>query len=304
MSQIDLYDKKNLAGAAFLSGCGAFFIFLAMCSPLKLALYFIGLPIFIAYLAYGNKNAGISALALTILLFFSTALEISIDIFLNIIAPAILLGHLSIKNIQMRRKTWWYPETYMLQYLAALSFISVAFLSMAFYSESSLIRNVEDAMNALLKPGDPNAVFLQKYLLSSVKYAVGIGTLIKMLITMLNFGLAHLIAKKIKKNIRPGFDFNHLTIHYSFAIFPLLSLTLAKIFHCLSFVCSGLFVVGLFAPAINGFSAIHRFAKGSMRILIGFYAALLTITLPMAAVVVLIGIISSFQAVSQKTDRA
>jgi hypothetical protein len=114
--------------------------------------------------------------------------------------------------------------------------------------------------------------------------------------TLLNFSLAHFIVKKMKKNIRPSFDVKNIKIHNILAILPLVSLTLANAFSCLSFVCSVIFVIGLFAPIANGFLTIYRFADkvNKNRTLISFYFALSVFTLPTIAVVIVLGVVDSF----------
>jgi hypothetical protein len=253
-----------------------------------------------SYLVYGSVSGNITALILTTVLLFTAPLEISCDMLLNIIAPAAMLGHFSIKSITLRRKIWWYPESLLLRRVILLYLAGVVFLSLVFYSEDVLTKNATEAMNILLKSEDANAIFVRQLLLSSVKYSVGIGSLTKMSITLMNFGLVHFITKRMKINIRQGFDFGNVKIHYAMTILPLVALTAAFVFTSISFVCSGLCVVGLFAPIISGVVAVHRIAKGNARTLFIFYSALLIFTLPLIAAVILLGIINSFHEIQRK----
>jgi hypothetical protein len=300
MLQIDIKNKRKYWNVVFLGGLGILFVLLAAFSSIGFLLLFSGFPVMASYLAYGSISGCITALILTTALFFTTPLEVSCDAFLNIIVPAAMLGHFSIKNITLRRKIWWYPESLLLQRVILLYLAGVVFLSLVFYSEDVLAKNAMEAMNILFKPNDAGAIFVRQLLLSSVKYSVGIGSLTKMLVTFMNFGLAHFITKRMKRNIRPGFDFESVGVHYSLAILPLVALTAATVFPSISFICSGLCVVGLFAPIISGLAAIHRIAKGNVRTLLIFYFALLVFTLPLIAAVVFLGIINSFHKIQRK----
>ncbi|MDR0632103.1 MAG: DUF2232 domain-containing protein [Holosporaceae bacterium] len=300
MLQISL--DEDFRRAAFLGVSGAFFIFCGMFSSFHSISFLSGVPISVAYLAYGDRSGFISLFIATILLFLVSSPESSCDLFLNIMAPAALLGHFSIKNIVKNRKTWWYPETFLLRNLVLLFAASTLFLSLTIYSEDVLLKAAQNVKDSLLQSSGANAVLLQQYFISSMRYSVGIGALIKIFIALSNFSLAHCITKKIKKNIRPGFDFKKLTFHYFFTIFPLVSLTLANIFTSLSFVGSGLFVVGLFAPMAGGLSVVHRFFEKNRSRLITFYLALLLITLPLIVGVIILGIVDSFFPLHGKTE--
>jgi hypothetical protein len=270
--------------------------------PFKFTLFFSGLPIFVSFLAYGNGNGVLSTFLVSAILFLTCPLEASCDIFLNFIASAALLGYLSTKNIVKGRKTWWYPESFLLQYFVLLSLFSVAFMSMVFYPEDVLLKASKEVLKILFKPNDPNAFLLQQYFNSFIKYSVGIGVLTKMFFTVLNLGLAHLFLKKINKNIRPTYDLRNLTMHNFLAILPLAFLTLARLIAEWSFVFSGLFAVGLFAPLLVGFQVIRRFSENQgngARII--FYVALFILTLPTLALLVVLGIIDSFYPI-KRTD--
>ncbi|MDR2724400.1 MAG: hypothetical protein LBB25_04360 [Holosporaceae bacterium] len=299
MLQIEQLNWKRAGGAAFLGLIGAFLIFLAESSQIKVALYFSNLPIFIAYLVYGRESGGVSAVVLAIMLFLIAPLEVSCDVLLSTIAPAAVLGHLSVKSITQGRKTWWYPETFLLQNFILLYFFVLIFLSIVSYPEDYCARITQRMLKKLCPQDGPNTIFMRQYLFASYQYTVGMLTLYKMIITLLIFALVHRVTKMVKKNIRPSFDLKHLTIHYSIAIFPLIFLTLGKIFHGLSFICSGLFLVGLFAPAVSGFSVIYRLAGGKVRTLLVFHISLLVVTVPTIVIVILIGVIDSFRSSSE-----
>ncbi|MDR2645710.1 MAG: hypothetical protein LBC04_00810 [Holosporaceae bacterium] len=300
MLQIDIKNKRKYWNAVFFGGIGVLFVLLAAFSSVRFLLLFSGLPIMASYLAYGSVSGNITTVMLITVLFFMAPLEISCDILLNVIVPAAMLGHFSIKNVTLRRKIWWYPESLLLQRVLMLYLASVVFLSLVFYSEDVLTKNATEALNVLFKPEGASAIFVRQLLLSSVKYSVGIGSLTKMFVTLMNFGLAHFITKRMKINIRQCFDFVNVRIHYTIAILPLVALTAATVSTRISFVCSGLCVVGLFAPIVSGLAAIHRIAKGNIRILFVFYFAVLIFTLPLIVVVVLLGIINSFHEIQSK----
>ncbi|MDR1982594.1 MAG: hypothetical protein LBQ08_02235 [Holosporaceae bacterium] len=279
----------------------AFLVFSSIFIPIQVTLFFSGLPIFCAYLAYGNSCGSIAFILVTTILFLIFPAETSFDIFLSMIAPAALLGHLSIKNIEHKNKIWWYPESFLLLHFVLLSFASVAFMSAVYYSEDALLKASNEAIKPLLTSNNLNVSSVQNYITSTIKYSVGVGMLIKMLATLLNFNLAHIITKKIKRNIRPEFNLSSIKINNFIAIFPLISLTIAQIFPSVSFLCSGLFVVGLFAPMLCGFSVVYRLLDIRARFIFSF--TLLILTLPTLAVVIILGIIDSFYAIEKKASK-
>ncbi|MDR2158207.1 MAG: hypothetical protein LBO02_02730 [Holosporaceae bacterium] len=289
-------SENDLKCGASLGGCSILLILVSLFLPFKFTLFFSGLPIFISFLAYGS-NCGVAATSLaSVILFLTASLEASCDIFLNFIAPAALFGGLSIKNIVKGQKTWWYPESFLLQNFVLLSFFSVVFLSLFFYSEDVLLKASQEAVKVIFKPNDPNALLARQYLASSIKYSLGISVLTKMFIGVLNFNLARLILTKMRKNIRPSFSFKDLRTHSFIAIFPLVSLTLANLFPPLSFLFSGLFIVGLFAPMCVGFQVIRRFSDGysGNRVMIAFFIVLLMLALPTITLLIILGIVDSF----------
>ncbi|MDR0580655.1 MAG: hypothetical protein LBG04_00870, partial [Holosporaceae bacterium] len=172
MLQIDIKNKRKYWNAVFLGGVGILFVLLAAFSSIRFLLLFSGFSVMTSYLAYGSISGRITALILTIALFFTAPFEVSCDALLNIIVPAAMLGHFSIKNVTLRRKIWWYPESLLLRRVLLLYLAGVVFLSLVFYSEDILTKNVMEAMNILFKPNDASAIFVRQLLLSSVKYSV------------------------------------------------------------------------------------------------------------------------------------
>jgi hypothetical protein len=299
---MSLVNSDNIKVSAILGLGSAFLIFSSIFIPVQLPLFFAGLPIFIAYLAYGNRCGTVTSFLASTALFLIFPLELSLDVFFNMIASAALLGHLSIKNIKQNRKTWWYPESLLLQSVVILSLIAVVLVSTICYSEDLLLKASDEIVKPLLQSNGLNlSPSAQHHIASTIKYAVGIGTLIKMFIILLNFNLAHLITKKMGKNIRPGFDFGSLKTNSFMAISPLICLTVARLFPGISFIFSGLFVVGLFAPMICGFSVIYKLSDVRARFI--FSIALLILTLPTMAVALILGIVDSFYPIRKDLSR-
>jgi hypothetical protein len=215
---------------------------------------------------------------------------------LSVVVPAALIGHLSIRSITVKRQIWWYPESFLLQNFMLLSFASVIFMSLFVHSEESLQKTVDEACNILFRSDDPQMILLKQSVVTMVKYSVGMGTLTKMLLTLITFCLARLITEKIKKNILPGFDFCNLTMNGFMAVVPVTALTAALLFPDVSFVCSGIFMVGLFAPLMCGFAVIRRLSRGrnGLRLRIILWCLMLFLTLPTILGIILLGIADSF----------
>ncbi|MDR0678568.1 MAG: hypothetical protein LBF44_03480, partial [Holosporaceae bacterium] len=179
--------------------------------------------------------------------------------------------------------------------------ISVVLVSTICYSEEVLLKASNEIINPLLQSKGMNVSMMQSYIASTIKYSIGMATLIKMFATLLSFNLAHIISKKIRKNIRPEFNFNSLKIDNFMAILPLVCLTIAQVFPKVSFLFSGLFVVGLFAPLICGFLVIHRFLNVRTRFILFFF--LLVLTLPTILVIIILGIVDSFHSIGRKVSK-
>ncbi|MDR2107298.1 MAG: DUF2232 domain-containing protein [Holosporaceae bacterium] len=289
--------------ATFLAIYGVFALF-SVIFPISgawLTYFFFGLPVFVAFLAFGDHRGAVVSAVAAVSSFLILPAPSATEVLFSSLAPAVLLGHLSLKSITVKRKTWWYPESLLLRRFMLLSFASVIFLSLFVYREELLMKGVNEMLKIISEGKDPKIISsAQSFGATAVKYAVGMQILMKMLISLLNFHLAHLIAKRMKKNIRPGFDFRHLTIDGFMAVTPLVALTAALLFPSVSFVCSGIFVAGLFAPMICGFSVIKGFSGGQKwerTWNVFFGCALLFLTFPTIVCVVLLGIVDSFHPI-------
>ncbi|MDR0678291.1 MAG: hypothetical protein LBF44_02005, partial [Holosporaceae bacterium] len=115
MLPANLSNTNHIKVAALLGLISAFLIFISMFIPIHLPLFFSGLPILIAYMAYDKHCGTITFLFISLVLFLAFPMEFFLDVFLDIIAPAALLGYLSIKNIEQNNKIWWYPESLLLR---------------------------------------------------------------------------------------------------------------------------------------------------------------------------------------------
>ena len=259
-----------------------------------------------AYLSFGEViGFGATALASAVIALL-VPIEVSCEIILNIFAPAALLGHFSIKSITKGHKVWWYPESFLLRNFMLLSLFSVILLSVTFCTEQAMTEASQAAMNVLLnnsKDGNNvNAIAIKNYLSAFVKYSVGISVVMKMMMCILNFQFGHLISKRIKKNIRPEFNFSDIRISNWMILLPLVSLSLSYIFPQSSFVLCGIFVVSLFAPTVSGLSLIHCFyeRKHKRRILMAYYLALFMMPIPMLAGTALLGIIDGLYPIREQ----
>jgi uncharacterized protein YybS (DUF2232 family) len=172
-------------------------------------------------------------------------------------------------------------------------------MSLTFHTENYMTKAYAEISKAILKNDNPETRLISQYFSSFVKYSVGAGVFSKMLATISSLQIAHVICKKMKINIRPEFNTLDLSIPIWIAALPIISLTVAQITPCVSFICSGIFVVGLFAPMVNGFSILHFYAnkKQKRSILTSIYIMLFIFPLPIILVTTLLGIIDSFYSI-------
>ena len=296
---INSIKSKDIGSAVALGVCGACFVIFGGFFPLNFTLFFAALPLFISYLSRGEKSGLISSVVFSIIIGIFCPMEVSLDVFLNIILPASIIGYFSIKYITKNKKNWWYPESFLLRHFVIISLVSVILMSLTFYTENHMIKVYEEATKIILKSDTPETRLLSKYFSSFVKYSVGVSVFSKMLVTVSNLQIAHLICKKKKMCIRPDFKMLDLSISNWAAVLPIGSLAVAQIFPSVSFIFSGIFVVGLFAPMINGFSILHFFAhkKQKRSILTVVYISLFIFPIPVILLTVLLGIVDSFYSV-------
>lgn len=268
-----------------------------------LLLFLSAVPIFFSYLSYGQKSGFISAVIAAILSLTFVPFEISIDVFLNIIMPSSVIGHLALRNIIKNRKKWWYPESFLLNNFVILFSIVMIIMSFTLRTEESMTKVYEEAVKIIFSE---NANFYineaRQNLRSIVKYYEGIATFYNMLAAVFNLQIAYALGKKFKTNIRTSFDIFNITISSWLAIMPLVSLTLSKMLPSLAYVFCGLFVVGLFAPALGGFSVVGFIAKKRKMRHASLIITALIIIFPLHTItlVALLGIIDSFYPIRKK----
>lgn len=290
---------KDIGNAVIFGICGAFFVIFSGFFPLNFIAFFAGLPLFTSYLSKGEKVGLISSVLFFIIIAIFCSLEISMDVFLNIILPASIIGYFSTKHINKNKKIWWYPESFLLQNFVIISIISVILMSLTFHTENYMTKAYAEISKVILKNNNPETQLISRYFNSFVKYSVGAGVFSKMLATVSNLQIAHVICKKMKINIRPEFNILDLSISIWIAVLPIISLTIAQIIPSISFICSGIFVVGLFAPMLNGFSVLDFYANKKQRrsVLTSVYIALFIFPLPVILLTVLLGIVDSFYSI-------
>ena len=272
-----------------------------------LLLFLSGVPIFFSYLSYGQKSGFISAVFTTILMFAFVPFEISIDVFLNIIMPSSVIGHLALRNIVKNRKKWWYPESFLLNNFVFLFAFVMVIMSFTLRTEESMTKIYEEAVKIIFSE---NASFYingaGQNLRSVIKYYEGIATFYNMLATILNLQIAYILGRKFKTNIRTSFDVFNITISPWLSILPLVALTLSKILPSLAYVFCGLFVVGLFAPTLSGFSVVGFIAKKRKirRAPLVITALIIIFPLHIITLISLLGIVDSFYPVRKKLTGA
>lgn len=298
-----LYMLREYRGAVLLGvGCALWCIF-NVHFAFGLLLFLSGVPIFFSYLSYGQKSGFISAFIATIIPFAFVPIEISIDVFLNIILPSSMVGHLALRNIVKNRKKWWYPESFLLNNFVILFSFVMIIMSFTLRAEESITKIYEEAVKIIFSE---NANFYisgaGQDLRSVIKYYEGIATFYNMLATILNLHIAYALGRKFKTNIRISFDMINITISNWLAVMPLVALTLSKMLPSLAYVFCGLFVVGLFAPALGGFSVIgFIIKKRKMRRAPLFITALVIIfPLHIMTLVALLGIVDSFYPIRKQ----
>ena len=287
---------------SLILGVTAVFVaFFGIYTPLKIAIFFVSCPLFYSYMTLGNRSGNISSAFFSLILFFAVPFKTFFDVFLNIIAPAVLIGYSSNRYIIQNRKKWWYPESFLLRDLILLSLFSVIFLSLTFYRHDIILKPYAEALKNF------QGLDLNKpmYLSPFIKYAVGIGIAVKIFGSIASFRIAQIISVKRKKNLRPKFNFLDLSIPNWLAVLPLLSLALViTLDNILTFddnlsllhVLGGVFVISSLAPMICGFSLMHKLSEESKRewVLIFLYFLLVFATPFVILSMFFLGIVDSF----------
>jgi hypothetical protein len=218
------------------------------------------------------------------------------------IAPAVIIGHLSIKNITKGKKIWWYPESFLLKHFITISVVSLVIMSATFWTETKVLNMYQEVMKVVSKSISVDAMIGQ-YFKGFMKYYLGIDLFSKMLLTIFNMQMAYSIGKRFGTNIRPEFNISELSISIWLAVLPIFSLTLASVINSLSFIFGGISVVTSFAPMLVGFSVISLFAKEKQKkyILTLTYVMLFIFPLPIIIICILLGIIDSFYPLRSQT---
>ncbi len=301
MSQSDSVYFNNIGSAVVLGICAVALVLCGGFFPLNFSIFFAGVPLFASYLSKGTKNGTISSIVCIGFVLAFCKIETSVDIILNVVLPPSIIGHFFIKCISKNRKTWWYPESFLLRNFIVISLVSLIFMSLTFYTEKHMAKAFDIAIDAIPNKNSPEICFVIQYLKSFIKYSLGISIFSKMIATISSFQIAYFICKKKKMNIRNEFSILNLSIPNWMAVLPIISLTIAKVAPFFSFVCSGIFVVSLVAPMLAGFSLLHFFAHNKQRrsILTTAYIFLLIFPLPMIISAVAIGIVDSFCKIRQ-----
>lgn len=294
MSQIKNFNPRVIQLIALLGGCSGFMALFCAFTPIKFSVLFCSFPLLFAYLAHGKIVGAGASLCSAIIVLALIPIEASLDVMLNILAPAALLGHLSILSITKSRKTWWYPESLMLKHFTTLSLFSVVVLSLTVCSEQTMLAASQKAFELLISSNSNvfNNIAVKKYIEASVKYSVGINVLTKMCFVVFNLQLAFFLSRKMKKNIRPSYNLLNVRIPNWMVVLPLISLSLSFIFPKFAFILCGVSIVSSFAPMFCGLSFVHCLyaKKHQRRVLIAYYLALFMMPVPIIIGTVLLGI--------------
>lgn len=289
---------------AILLGIGcAFWCIFNVYFAFGFLLFLCGIPIFFSYLSYGQKSGFISAIFATFLLLIFMQIKISADIFLNIIVPSSMIGHMALKNIVKNREKWWYPESFLLNNLVILFSIVLVIMSFTLRTEESMTKIYEEATKIIFS--NNSELYMSNVgqnFRSIIKYYEGIATFYNMFVTILNLHIAYALGKKFKTNIRKSFDVFNITISPWLAVMSLIALTLSKMFPSMAYVFCGLFVVGLFAPTLSGFSVIGFIAKKRKMRRTPLIITVLIIIFPLHVMmlVALLGIVDSFYLIRKR----
>lgn len=279
---------------------GAFFG--VLCSVMALSgfyflfpvfLFFASVPVLLAYLARGAAVGHVAFVVSTLTLaLLSPTLRVFCDFLLNALAPAALMGYFSIQSKTEGRKIWWYPESLLLRNFMIFSLISLLIQSFTICSESSMRSIVTEFVAAMSKHVGTVGVD-ESTVDIIVNYSVGVGVVVKMFITMLNFQFAHVLSYRLKSNIRKDFHLLHVRLRNWMVLLPLGSLCASYVIPQLSFWLSGIFVVGMFASVIGGVSMLHSYYEHHhrKRILVAYYLTLFMMPVPVLCVTAAIGVI-------------
>ncbi|MBR1734679.1 MAG: DUF2232 domain-containing protein [Alphaproteobacteria bacterium] len=270
-------------------------------------MFLAGIPIFYSYFAYGQQNGWISTFLATVIISLFFPKVLIADIFLNIFILSAVVAHISLKNIVSNKKVWWYPENFLLRDFIILSSIVLLLMAFSFRTEDSVTKLYEDAVKLIFNNNN-NDILYQTLVTSTVKslmkYFLGMTVFFNMITTLFNMQIAYRLVKKYSKtNIRPAFDGYNLSISNWLAVYPLVVFTLSKIFSAYSYIFCGLFVIGLFALMLAGFSFLNFVAKKKrVRNTTKIMLILLLFVFPLqiSYLAAFIGIIDSFYPLREK----
>lgn len=308
MLQIKDFNFRVIRQVALFGGISGFVALFCVFTPIRFLVLFSSLPLLFAYLVYGKVVGGGAASLSSILVLALAPIEASVDVVLNILGSSALLGYMSVLNVVKSRKTWWYPESLILKHFTMFSLFSVVFLSFTVCSERAMLEASQKALEFLASNGSSafNYVIVKKYIESTVKYSVGINVLTKMCFVAFNLQLAFLLSKKMKKNIRPGYNLLDIRVDSWMVVLPLATLSLSFIFPNFAFILCGIAIVSGFAPMFCGLSFVHCLyaKKHHRRVLIAYYLALFMIPVPMIIGTVILGIIDTLCQVRDRLKLA
>jgi hypothetical protein len=309
MSRNDVSDVNFRSyRTAVLLGVACALCVAAGCFVMPVLLFFAPFPLLFVYCIDEPRCGLCAALVASLATALFCPLKICIDTLLCLIAPSMMLGSFLNDNIVKNKKTWWYPESFLLRNFVIVYFIAAIVLSFTVFPESyvdemyrSVFANMEKLEGVTQQQIDSiksATEYLKPYYL---KFFLGFEVIVKMFMVAINLRLAHALGKKIAKNIRSTIDLRNIRISHWMAVSPMVFFTLSQIFVGASYLLTALFVVTLFAPLIAGFSVGHYFFASFQHTRFwNFIFILFSVFFPL--VIALLGFVDSFYSLRAKIN--
>lgn len=284
-------------------GCALWFIVDAYCF-LGIFAFCGGSALFFSYLSLGQRGGLISSVSAAVCTAPLLSFEGAAHLLLEVVIPTTVLGYLMMRNIQKDGRIWWYPESFLLRDCVVIFYIVWIIMAYTLQTEANTFRIYENVIKAVFP--QYSDFFIKGEGAARMKsifmYYGGILTFLSMFEVVFNLEMACAWGRKLSTKvdnidlIRGSFDFLNLRIPNWLAVFPLVTLLLAKLFPSFSYVLNGLTVGGMFAPAACGFSLIYWIVEKNGRRKWANAVVLLTLIFPIHVIglIALVGAVDSF----------
>lgn len=265
--------------------------------------------LFVAFVSYGNAY-GLQACAVAVVcLLIESALGIfpsqqalwnaTLLPIVDLIVPVGVVGYCFLQKKVVGRKTWWYPESFLLRNFTILCALVAMIYSVTQFSPDQMIPIVEEAaktiQNMLGANNNINIDMIKRGMMPWAKVFSGIYVLSNAMGLLINFAIALKIAEKLQRKQR-NFDLTTLQLHPFLGAAPLVLLTAAILLPSVGHILGSAAIAMTIGPLITGLVSIHRrisqqhaqktlMIYGSILLLALFFPTLLSILFLLAIIV-------------------